>query len=229
VTGSHAVARLLDQLRQHQALLTAHWRGEPDAYGTMLLAVHAEHEFFVLDELTPRTGHAKLVERQQLTVLGRLDGVGVRFHAAVREFGSKEGVAFYKCPLPAQIQYLQRRDRHRVSVLGFRTPFTATRGRDAGARLTGTLHDVSAMGLGLLVDGDVILRRGDILTGCTFRLAQDGEFRVDLEVRYTTRVADRRITRVGTRMLDTDRPIQRRLEAAIARLERELARRSRPD
>ncbi len=226
MTDGDAVIRLLDQLQKRHALLSAHLSGEVGSYGTTVLGVYPEHDFFVLDELNPQTGHGKLLERRELTVIGRLDGIGIRFSAQVRESGSKDGVAFYKAAFPLHVQYLQRRNRHRISLIGAPTPFTTACGRDpARTALTGTVHDICADGLGLLADGEPTLHRGDLLTACTFRLAREGEFSIDLEVRHATRVAERRITRVGTRMLDTDRPTQRRLEAAIARLERELARR----
>lgn len=230
VTDGNAVVRLLDQLQQCHALLSAHLPGEAESYGTTVLGVYPDQDFFVLDELNPATGHEKLLERRTLTVVGRLDGIAIRFNTQVLESGSREGVAFYKAAFPLQVQYLQRRNRHRISLVGAPIAFTAACGRDpARTALSGTVHDICADGLGLLVGGDPVLHRGDVLTACTFRLAREGEFRVDLEVRHATRVADRRITRVGTRMLDTEQPTQRRLEAAIARLERELARRSRPD
>jgi len=230
VTDGDAVVRLLGQLQQRHALLSAHLSGEPESYATTVLGVYPDQDFFVLDELNPRTGHGKLLERRELTVIGRLDGIGIRFSAQVRESCSRDGVAFYKAALPLHVQHLQRRDRHRIRLLGTPTAFTADGGGDpAQTALGGTVYDICADGLGLLVEGEPALRRGDVLAACTFRLPREGEFRVDLEVRHVSRLADRRITRVGTRLLDADRSTQRRLEALIARLERELARRSRPD
>ena len=230
VTDRDSVVRLLDLLHQRHSLLSAHWPGEPEAYGTTVLGVYPEQGFFVLDELNPRHGHDKLVARRELATMGRIDGISIRFTASVQELGSKEGVAFYKCAFPRQVQYLQRRNRHRVSLIGAVPKFTATLGRaPATTPVTGTLHDISAEGLGLVVEGSTTFYRGQTLGACTFRLPNEGEFRVDVEVRHVEKLADRRLLRVGVRMLDVDRPTRRRLEAAIARLERELARRVRPD
>jgi c-di-GMP-binding flagellar brake protein YcgR len=230
VTDGHAIVHLLDLLQQRHALLSAHLPAEPELYSTAVIGVFPERDFFLLDELSPRAGHEKLLEGSSLTVFGRLDGVGIRFSAPVQEVDAQRGLAFYKCRFPLQVQYLQRRSRHRISLVGAPTAFSAVCGRDLGrAPIRGTIHDLCADGLGLLADGEIALHRGEVLASCSFRIAREGEFRVALEVRHAAPSSDRRHTRIGARILDPDRPTRRRLEAAIARLERELARRNRPE
>jgi c-di-GMP-binding flagellar brake protein YcgR len=230
VVDPSLIVHLLALLEQRRALLSAHLLGETAAYGTTLLGVYPDHDLVVLDELNPRTGHDGLLARGELALMGQLEGIRIRFTTVIQEVGSKEGVAFSKCAFPRQLQYFQRRERHRIPLLGPTVPFTAASPAEpTRPPLAGTIHDIYTNGIGLLVSGAPPLNRGDVLTRCTFRLAADGEFRVDLEVRHATYIADRHVTRVGTRIVEPDRPTQRRLRTAIARLEREFARASRED
>jgi c-di-GMP-binding flagellar brake protein YcgR len=95
--------------------------------------------------------------------------------------------------------------------------------------VTGTVGDLSAEGVGLLLDGELPLRQGDVLSLCKIRLPQDGGVSFDLEVRHATYLPARQLTRVGARLLNIDVFSRHRIEAAIARMERDLAKRKRPD
>jgi len=67
-----------------------------------------------------------------------------------------------KSPSRSRIYYVQRRDSHRVSLVGQPTRFEGRwERRDAAAAVTGTVGDLSAEGVGLLLDGELPLRQGD--------------------------------------------------------------------
>jgi c-di-GMP-binding flagellar brake protein YcgR len=230
VTRRSSITRLLQLLERRKVLLNVQWPGERQLYATALLGIYPEHGFIVLDELNPRVGHDKLLERGELTAVGRLDGVSIKLTTRLQEMRIKDGVAFYKFAFPQQIYYVQRRDSHRVSLVGQPTRFEGRweRGNDAAA-VTGTVGDLSAEGVGLLLDGELPLRQGDVLSLCRIRLPQDGGVNFDLEVRHATYLPARQLTRVGARLLNIDVFSRHRIEAAIARMERDLAKRKRPD
>jgi c-di-GMP-binding flagellar brake protein YcgR len=230
VIRKSSITRLLQLVERRQVLLNVQWPGERELYATALLGIYPEHGFIVLDELNPRTGHDTLLARGELTAVGRLEGVSVKLTARLLEARSKDGVAFYKCTFPAQIYYVQRRESHRVSLVGLPAPFRAQLYRAGGERpVTGTVGDLSAEGVGLLLDGDVPLRPGETLSGCRIRLPQGGDVSCDLEIRFAAYLPARQQTRVGARLLNVDKFSRHRIEATIARLERDLARRKRPD
>lgn len=230
VTRKSSIARLLQLIERRQVLLNVQWPGERQLYATALLGIYPEHGFIVLDELNPRTGHDKLLERGELTAVGRLEGVNVKLTTRLLEVRSKDGVAFYKFAFPAQIYYLQRRQSHRVSLIGAPTPFRGMLDRDGETwTVTGTVGDLSAEGVGLLLDGDVPLRPGETLNACRIRLPQGGDVSCDIEVRFAAYLPARQLTRVGARLLNIDKFSRHRIEATIARLERDLAKRKRPD
>ena len=230
VTRRSSITRLLQLIERRQVLLNVQWPGERRLYATALLGIYPEHGLIVLDELSPPDGHDKFLERGELTAVGRLEGVSVKLTTRLQETRSKDGVAFYKCAFPAQIYYLQRRESHRVNLVGLPTPFQGQLDRAGEERIvTGTVGDLSAEGVGLLLEGDVPLQVGETLNRCRIRLPQGGDVSFDLEVRFAAYLPTRRSTRVGARLLNVDKFSRHRIEATIARLERDLARRKRPD
>jgi c-di-GMP-binding flagellar brake protein YcgR len=230
VTRRNSITRILQLLERRKVLLNVQWPGERQLYATALLGIYPEHGFIVLDELNPRLGHDRLMERGELTAIGRLDGVTVKLTTRLQEMRIKDGVAFYKFAFPQQVYYLQRRNSHRVSLIGLPTRFEGRweRGHET-VRVTGTVGDLSAEGVGLLLEGEVRLVQGDTLALCTIRLPQDGGVNFDLEVRHAVYLPARQLTRVGARLLNVDSFSRHRVEATIARMERELAKRKRPD
>jgi c-di-GMP-binding flagellar brake protein YcgR len=230
VTRKSSITRLLQLLERRKVLLNVQWPGERQSYATAILGIYPEHGFIVLDELNPRLGHERLLERGELTAIGRLDGVGIKLTTPLQEMRIKDGVAFYKFAFPQQIYYIQRRDSHRVSLVGSPTRFEGQwqRGGEV-VRVTGTVGDLSAEGVGLLLDGDFPLQAGDELTLCRIRLPQEGGVSFDLQVRHTQYLPARQLTRVGARLLNIDPFCRHSIEAAIARMERDLAKRKRPD
>jgi c-di-GMP-binding flagellar brake protein YcgR len=230
VTRRSSITRLLQLLERRKVLLNVQWPGERQLYATALLGIYPDHGFIVLDELSPRSGHDKLLERGELTAIGRLDGVSVKLTTRLQEMRVKDGVAFYKLAFPQQIYYVQRRDSHRVSLVGTPTRFEGRWERSAGVvEVAGSVGDLSAEGVGLLLDGELPLRQGDALTFCRILLPQDGGVTFDLEVRHAVYLPARKLTRVGARLLNIDVFSRHRIEAAIGRMERDLAKRKRAD
>jgi len=230
VTRRSSITRLLQLIERRQVLLNVQWPGEQQRYATALLGIYPEHGFIVLDELNPRDGHDKLVERGELTAVGRLEGVSVKLTTRLLEMRSKDGVAFYKAAFPEQIYYLQRRESHRVSLVGLPTPFQGQLDRSGDTQtVTGSVGDLSAEGVGLLLDGDVRLQVGETLNRCRIRLPQSGNVSFDLEVRFAAYLPARQLTRIGARLLNVDKFSRHGIEATIARLERDLARRKRQE
>jgi c-di-GMP-binding flagellar brake protein YcgR len=230
VTRKTSITRLLQLLERRKVLLNVQWPGERQLYATALLGIYPEHGFIVLDELNPRVGHDKLLERGELTAIGRLDGVSVKLTTRLQEMRMKEGVAFYKFAFPQQIYYVQRRDSHRVSLVGTPTRFQGQWERNGSAvDVAGTVGDLSAEGVGLLLEGEVPMGPGEVLSFCRIQLPEDGGVTFDLEVRHTTYLPARQLTRVGARLLNIDVFSRHRVEAAIARMERDLVRRKRRD
>jgi c-di-GMP-binding flagellar brake protein YcgR len=230
VNRRESIARLLQLAERRQVVLDVQWPGETERYGTAILGVYAEHGFFVLDEINPEEGHAKLLERREVHASGRLEGVPLKLSARLREARNKEGVAFYKVELPPELLYMQRRRSHRFPQTGSALPFNARVKEQQEVKvLRGMVHDLSADGVGVVLDGQMSLRRGQILNLCQIQHPRAGPIAFDLEIRHAGYLPDRQLTRMGGRMLNMEKASLRRLRAVIHALEKELLRRKLAD
>lgn len=230
VNRKESIARLLQLAERRQVVLDVQWPGETERYGTAILGVYAEHGFFVLDELNPDEGHAKLLERREVHASGRLEGVPLKLSARLSEARNKDGVAFYKMELPHELLYMQRRRSHRFPQSGSPLPFNARVKEQQEVKvLRGMVHDLSADGVGVVFDGQIPLRRGQVLNLCQIQHPREGSIAFDLEVRHAAYLPDRQVTRMGGRMLNMEKASLRRLRAVIHALEKEFVRRKLAD
>jgi c-di-GMP-binding flagellar brake protein YcgR len=226
VNRKESIARLLQLAERRQVVLDVQWPGESERYGTAILGVYAEHGFFVLDELNPDEGHAKLLERRELHASGRLEGVPLKLAARLIEARNKNGVAFYKMELPPELLYVQRRRSNRFAQTGSPLPFHARVKEQQEVKVVrGMVHDLSAEGVGVVFDGQVRLRCGDVLNLCQIQHPREGAIAFDLEIRHAAYLPDRQVTRTGGRMLNMEKTSLRRLRTLIHAMERELAKR----
>lgn len=207
--------------------------GHEGQFTTALLGIYDEHGFIVLDELTPRLGHEKLLQTGRMHLSGRLAGVDLRFSTALIDTKSKGGAAYYKAKMPEKVCYLQRRQDFRVPTSGARILFHALRGEGRHQIVKGYVHDLSRNGLGVILDDPVILEQGEILPSCSLsmeRQAADGDLgegniSFSLQVCFSASNGQRGITRLGGRFDAIDANSKRLVSRLLNQLEREQARR----
>ena len=150
----------------------------------------------------------------------------LRFKTELIEAKEKGGVAFYKAKMPEKLFHLQRRQDHRVKTGGTRIPFQAYESEGAQL-LRGYIFDLSRKGVGFVVEDDVTLHIGDKLEGCKIILPDEGEALFSLEVRFSARNSQRKVTRAGGRFLELDPKSLQKISKAINLMERNRAQRMR--
>lgn len=218
------VTALLVQVYKAHVLFNVCFPPEEMRFTSALLGIYDEHGFIVLDEITPKAGHKRLLEKKQVHVAGRLDGVDFHFGTRLIDVREKGGSAFYKMELPKHIIYQQRRQDFRITTLGCNITFHSLRGNSSRQILKGYVHDVSRNGLGVLLDDDVALEPGEILPSCVITLPQ-GEIVCSLEVLFCSNNRPRGLSRVGCRFKQIDNDARRKIQLLINELERDKARR----
>lgn len=196
---------------------------------TAILEVSESEGYLLLDELTPRRGHQQLLEQGRLHLLGHLNGVELSFATELIETDEKEGIAIYKTTLPEKLFYLQRRMDHRVATSGQRIPFRARRGRELEVLIEGYLLDLSQSGIGVILNEDQFLRKGETLANCSIRLPGEEDQPADfaMEIRFYSQGQQSRRGRLGGRFKGLDRETQRRIRQFLNKLERAQIRRQR--
>ena len=199
-------------------------------YTTALLGIYRDHGFLVMDELTPRVGHKKLLKQRRMTLTGKLDGVPLRFSTRLIESREQKGMAFYKVEIPESLFYMQRRQEFRIAVTEARIPFQAQRDDGSQEILKGYVYDLSRNGMGLNLEGEVALERDEILKNCVitpevFTDEGNGAIPFTMKVCHAAYHKKRKHTRIGGYFENIDTRSSSKIAKIIALFERIYARR----
>lgn len=227
ITSPKQIIALLNQAHRTHSLLFTRFKNQSEQFTTALLGVYPKHGFLVLDELSPREGHELLLEREQVQVSGKLEGVDLRFNTQLLEAGEKSGIAFYKMAMPESVIYRQLRQEHRVSTGALKMSFHGSRGQGYQQALRGYVCDLSRSGMGVILEEMPTLYPGDLLPACTLVIPDKGEILFSLEVRHSRPNKERGITRIGGRFEQIDADSRRKIIRLINKLEREKCKRQR--
>jgi c-di-GMP-binding flagellar brake protein YcgR len=225
VTDPAQIANLIKRIKDNRALLNVTVRGEPKAFLSAVLDVNPTEGYLLLDELVPKGGHEALLRERRLDIYAQTSGVDISFAGVLLEARVESDGALYRLALPEVLYYRQRREYYRVRVSrGQHIPFVI---RDTeGNEIEGSLHDISAGGLGseFLRATGLSLEQGQVLTDCMLRLLNDMTLNVSVEVRFVSEDAHARTLRLGGRFVDLPAHERKLIEHFVATLDREWRR-----
>lgn len=226
ITDQARIARLLEQLARRYTPLTVQIPGHEALYTSCTVGV--EKPYVLLDELMPSTGHEVLLRERTLNVLGKLDGVDIRFIASLERVDEQDNVLTYYMNLPRHLEYMQRRSDYRVHIpMSMRLrviiddeAFTD----DDGITIEGDLHDLSKGGAGMIFPvTDSKVESGKIYE-CAFELPDEGWLYCSVELRYAKEISSHNRQLIGARFIDLYPPQKRLIGRCISELEREFIR-----
>lgn len=223
ITDTARISSLLKQLHEQRAMLAVTLPDSADKFNSAILAIDEAAKRMVLDELTPRIGHERLLTNNKLHVFAVLHGIEISFAANLRQVGRERGICFYSIGIPEELNYLQQRANFRIRI-GMTSGITVVLRRDQQQQYRGRVIDMSESGLGITVRRALPLECGERLP-CTLTLADGHEIECELEVRYVNHVnRPHEDTHFGGRFLDLSPRLHKRLARAIIDLQRELIR-----
>jgi len=230
ITGHHIsdhkqITSLLMHAYKKHVLFNASFPGHNAQFSTALLGIYDEHGFVVLDELTPRIGHRLFLKEKKINLSGRLEGVEMQFSTHLNEAREKGGIAFYKIRMPESVYYRQRRHDFRIASTGANISFHGLRGKGVNQMLKGYVSDISRSGVGVMLEDDVTLDQGEVLSSCIISMPGEGEVTFSMEVRFCFNNNRAQVTRIGGRYLEIDNASLRKIAYYISELERARARR----
>ena len=203
VTDKQQITSLLLDACSHHVLFNVRFTGLESTFSTALIGIYDEHDFIVLDELTPEEGNGLLKIKRQITLSGRLSGVLLKMSTRLIEAREKNGIAYYKVSLPENVQYRQQRKSPRIPIKGTGIPFHALRGKGNRQILRGYVNNLSRKGVGLvLIEEEITLYRGEVLPSCIITIPDVGEVTFSLEVSFSRHDQHASITHIGGRFRD---------------------------
>lgn len=221
------IIALLMRAATHHVLFSVRIPEVKDTFSTALLGIYDEHEFIILDELTPEQGHRMLRDGVVMRLSGRLEGVDLGFATSLLEIREKNGVAYYKTRLPATLEYRQQRNAYRTPSRGAGISFHGLRGKGMRQIVKGYVNDLSRDGAGIILAEEIHLYRGEILPSCIISVPGESEIAFSLEVCFCSRNPHQRVTRIGGRFKNIDAASLQKIRHSLNKMERAQTRRLR--
>lgn len=223
VTDRGRVLTLMRRILTKRSLLTVTIDGANKGYNSAVLELDPDNDSLILDELNPKSGHGFVAKGSKFIVRAQAEGVETIFRSEVQEVGIDNGVYYYQINFPATVQYFQRRAHYRAPVgIAKEISVVLTRGNDE--ILTGSLHDISAGGMGVrfrkstpasIADGETIPR-------CVIRFPAGDEFICEVEARSTRTSGNGNYRVLGVRFSSLSAPQRNKVQHFVAELDRAL-------
>ncbi len=187
LTAPHKITKLLQDIEKASPLCTIVIDDSKEEFSSSILNIQTAKKLILLDELTPQHGNKLVREKKTIKLSTYFNGIHLAFKLNKIQFGSAQGIVYYKADFPERIYYPQRRKSHRIEIKSLRIPFSGIANKN-DASIGGHVFDLSRGGIGIkLSDSRVRLQRGDILKNCRFTL-DDYCMEFDLIVRFAKRI-----------------------------------------
>lgn len=218
----------LTKLCQEHSFIDVHPTDTNQNYRSMILLVHPEESYLLVDEFYPNPPRSVLEPGNPLDISCHDQGFRTRFQSSFIACENYEDMPAYRLTMPSALQHGQRRsnfrveippeDFFRVSLTGF-GPVTAS----------GRIIDLSCSGICLKLMGPPPdgLHRDGLVGNCIFKTSNDDQIKGKLLVTHLE-FNRKAITHtvVGGRFMNLEPPIQKKLDRFLARLQREQRRHS---
>lgn len=223
LTDTARIIGLLKRLQEQRALLSVKIENHPLEFTTAVINVTPEGGYLMLDEFQPQQGHELLKHSPIFKVRAQLEGVAISFNATVAEFGEQDAIAYYKIPIPASMDYHQRRQSVRIP-LSAAHPLPVTLTAEDGMTLKGNMADLSTGGLRIRFDKDLptTLEPGQNMD-CSFPMPPDNKqnFTCGLVIRVIKgQHESHKAAFIGGQFIDITKPQERQIERTVMLLQR---------
>jgi c-di-GMP-binding flagellar brake protein YcgR len=219
VTGKTYILTLLQSLVRRRLLVSIFLPGSDVQYTSTVLKVDSQDNSLILDELFPLSGHKLLEKVRQLRLFAHLGGAAMGFTTRLRAVESEEGLYYYRLEFPDSVNYLQRRDDHRVvvSLLKIHAELYDHQGKVH----KGILQDISTGGISLKLAEADAFHRNDVFR-CTLHLPGEEPFHCKIDISSKRAAVDQVV--VGGSFAGLDKRGEHALWRVVAELERRLLR-----
>ena len=223
IRKSDEIFGLLKKIQSRHSLLTVTIGGIETGYGSTMLEINKEEQYLVLDELNPLEGHEKLEIGSAIKINTQHAGALVRFSTSITAIGGDEDAAYYKVPLPASIEYHQRRNAFRVSI-GINNTIPVSLKTEDDVVVSAELRDISVGGMALRINevSHVKFREGDFIPNCTIRISESRQIMASLIVCRVQKIKESGMTRTGVQFVKMNNVDIRELEHFVAEMQREM-------
>lgn len=221
VSGRTYVLTLLQSLIRKRVLVGVFLPDSDLQYTSTILSVDPQTDTLLLDELFPLSGHSRLEAARKLRLFAQFDGAALGFTASLQAVEQQDGLFYFRLQLPESVNYLQRRDGHRVAVsrLGIYAELYDRNNKVYKV----VLNDISTGGINLLLtseDEQAFHQNGRYR--CILHLPGEEAFHCKLDICYKRAQGSETI--LGGSYVGLDTRSEHLLRRIVAELERRLLR-----
>lgn len=207
------IVALLMRASTHHVLFSVRLSGQEESFSTALLGIYDEHDFIILDELSPENGHLLLKDRDELKLSGRLEGWSWALPPACwRSVKKRRCLLQNTAARNHRTSSTKKRLSHPIQGVGI--TFHGLRGKGMRQIVKGYVNDLSRDGAGIILAEGIQLYQGEILPSCIISVPGEGEIAFSLEVCFCSRNPRQQVTRIGGRFKISTPPHCRRSGAA---------------
>lgn len=218
--GRTYVLTLLQSLIRHHELVSVMLPGSEIRFTSTLLSVDPQSNILLLDALFPQVGHDQLLQAGEAQLFAHMGGGAVEFSARLEGVEEADSLTYYCLHLPETVNYMQRREDHRIVVSKLEIPAEVYDLR--GASHPARIYDISSSGISFFVS-----RSNDFPDKSVFQcvLHFPGESSLTCQVEFCDRrSAGANIDIVGGSFIGLDAQKEHILQHCTADLERRLLR-----
>ncbi|MBI2791137.1 MAG: flagellar brake protein [Gammaproteobacteria bacterium] len=116
INNTRLYTKILTTLKNERSPLSIKFDQHPDTFISMILDIDTNHQFFIIDEINSTAGHELACLGEPFIVTARDNGIVFFFQSKVIDYGTIDGISFYRLLFPQHIEHLQRRECPRMIV-----------------------------------------------------------------------------------------------------------------
>lgn len=221
ISGEIYILTLLQRLVRERPLVSVFFPDTSEHYTSTVLSIEPQAGYFLMDQVFPVKGQHLLRQSEHFLLCADLNGAALGFTSSVLARVEEGGLVYYRASFPKSINYLQRREGHRVQVRALDIPVELLDRQ--GKPCKGRLHDISPSGVGIQLDHAGSFENKEI-----YRLGiyppNEAPIHAELEVCCLRQEEDSDTPILGGVFASLDKRAENNLGRLVAELERRLLR-----
>lgn len=223
LTSVEDIRRLLKKIYSSHSLLTISFESSDACFGSTIIEINNDENYFVIDELYPEEGHSLIEVDKKLLINAHHAGAFVYFSAFIEAIGKNEKAAYYKIDMPEEVEFHQRRNTYRVST-GISETIPVNLVNEDEILISAELRDISIGGVSLRINAmpHISLQSGDHIPTCLIQLEENRKILSSLNICHVEKMKGTGSLRIGAQFANISKIDQREVEHLIAYLDRKI-------
>lgn len=222
----------LEILQKRHSFIEVKFPRLEQSFQSMILELHPDDGFLVIDELYPAEGRQKLLEGDEAEITAQVPGIKLAFFSKLLIREIAEGLPVYRMELPEEIGSTVRRRAFRVYVEREANLVidldTLNSNNNGDTSIEGHIVNLSSDGIKLSLRGNVAkqLEKNRVLENCLIRLPNGIDIDATIELRNIYTIRTPTLHTLAGGVLNVAIPSQRtKLNQYLAAVQRKQRRR----